>query len=79
MSELLTALVTLAVMTILSRLIWGTDYFGGVVKGLTWLLTVVPLTLLRDIRILGALEAAISGILCLVASFPGIRPRPLQR
>jgi hypothetical protein len=74
-----TALVTLVGVTVLSRHQWGTDCIGGVVKRLVWLLPVVPLALLRDLPIFWVLAAAITGILCLVVSFPAIRPGVLQR
>ena len=78
-SELLTALASLIGVTILSRRQWGTDSTGGMVKNLAWLLSVVPLALLRDLPILWVLGASITGILCLVVSFPAIRPGLLQQ
>ena len=78
-SELSTALVTLVGVTILSRRQWGSDCIGGVVKSLAWILPVAPLALFRDLPILWVLGAAVTGILCLMVSFPAMRPVLLRR
>ena len=72
-------LIALAGLASMSLRLWGAECLTVILRNLIWLLPVVPLALSREAPIIWTVLAILTGAVCLVVSYPALRPRAITQ